>query len=241
MLYFNPDKFDFWKIYDSIKQYYPIGINKHAENMFSAYPGLKTLENIIGDNIHNPNHLIERWGSFTTNIEKETGKEIVGTCYGQAPSFSSYLLLNKASMGNLTRTKELHFFVSLIGPFYSIIGQDANTVKLDEHKNYQSVSYLAVSPEQDFEDAFRLIAGQIENRFKGFRFVPFGICKQTIDGLSVPYADGNMQSIFHALFNNLIDITIPRIIGNEYYKSEDWIKETYINTTEEWIAGNPPI
>jgi len=154
MFYFNTEKFDFWKIYEAVKHFYPIGIKKEGSKMYRSYPGLKELENIILDNIHNDEHFIERWSNFTKAIETEISKEIIGTTYGQAPSFSSYALLASTSADNLTRTKELHFFVSIVGPFYTIIGQDNNTVKLEEHKKYRSTSYLVVSPENEFADTF---------------------------------------------------------------------------------------
>jgi hypothetical protein len=241
MLYFNSDKFDFWKVYDAIKSFYHIGIKKDESKMYFSYPGLKELENIIVDNIHNDKHFVERWDNFTKEIESEIGKEIIGTTYGQAPSFSSYVLLDTTSVDNLTRTKELHFFVSLVGPFYTIIGQDNNTVKLEEHKNYRSTSYLVVSPENEFADIFKLLCDKIENRFRNFRFIPFELCKQIINGLDVRYSDENLNSVFHALFNNHVDLTVWRKIGNDYFKSEDWIKEGYVDTGGGWTIYPPTV
>jgi hypothetical protein len=239
MLYFNSHKFDFWKIYEAIKRFYPIGVKKDQSKMYFSYPGLKELEDIVVDNIHDDNNCEERWESFTKDIEKEIGKEIIGTTYGQAPSFSSYVLLDTVSIDNLTRTKELHFFVSLVGPFYTIVGQDNNTVKLEEYENYSSTSYLVVSPENEFANVFKILCDKIENRFNGFRFVPFEICQQTIDGLNVRYSDENLDTVFHALFNDHIDMTNRRKIGNDYFKSEDWIKEGYIDTGGGWTIYPP--
>jgi hypothetical protein len=65
MLNFNYDKFDFWKVYDSIKHFYPIGVKKDEGNLYYSYPGLKELEAIIIDNIHDDKHFEERWECFT--------------------------------------------------------------------------------------------------------------------------------------------------------------------------------
>ncbi|MCC7401708.1 MAG: hypothetical protein IT214_09500 [Chitinophagaceae bacterium] len=239
MLYFNSDKFDFWKINEAIKYYYPIGVKKDESKMYFSYPGLKELEDIVVDNIHDDNHFIKRWVNFNKEIEKEIGKEIIGTTYGQAPSFSSYVLLDTVSVGDLTRTKELHFFVSLVGPFYSVVGQDNNAIKIDDHRSYKSTNYLVVSPEREFADIFKVLCEKIEIRFKCFRFVPFEICQQTIEGLSVRYTDENLNSIFHALFNNHVDLTIMRKFGNDYFKAEDWIKEGYVDTGGGWAIYPP--
>jgi hypothetical protein len=238
MLYFNSEKFDFLKIYDAIKRFYPIGLKKDQSKMYYSYPGLKELENILVDNIHDENNFISRWKNFTKDIELEIGKKIIGTTYGQAPSFSSFVLLDTTSVDNLTRTKELHFFVSLVGPFYTIIGQDVNTVKI-ETRHYQSISYLVVSPENEFADTFRLLCNKIEIRFEGFRFIPFELCKQTIEGLDVLYSDENLNTVFHSLFNNHIDLTVWRTIGNGYFKSEDWIKDGYIDSGGRWTSYPP--
>ena len=239
MLSFNDKILDFWKVYESIKRFYPIGIRKDESGLFYSYPGLKELENIIVDNMHDESNLQTRWADFTSEIKHQVGKEIIGTTYGQAPAFSSFVLLEKATLPNLTRTKELHFFVSLIGPYYTVIGQDSNMVKM-EGTSFLSTNYLVVSPENEFADVFRLVCEEIENRFEGYRFIPFEYCCQTIDGLQVRYTHENLNAVFHALFNNQVDITTQNYIGNRFYKSEDWIKEGWVNPGGEW-AIYPPI
>ena len=113
MLYFNNDKFDFWKVYDSIKRFYPIGVRKNERRLYYSYRGLKDLTAIIVDKTQDEKQF-ESWELFTREIESEISKEITGTTYGQAPSFSSFVLLEKTTLDNLIRTKELHFFVSLV-------------------------------------------------------------------------------------------------------------------------------
>ena len=234
MLYFNHNKFEFWKIYDSIKQFYPIGIKKDDSKMFHSYPGLQELEKILEDNIHDQDKFNSKWKDFTSEIERQLGKEIIGTTYGQAPSFSSFIILETTKLDNLTRTKELHFFVSLIGPYYTVIGKDNNTINIQDSR-YRSTNYLVLSPEIEFADTFILLCDEIESRFKGFRFVPFGICKQTIEALDVRYSGQNLNAVFHALFNNDVDLTCETI-GNEYYRCENWIKEDYVDEGGAWTV-----
>jgi hypothetical protein len=142
-------------------------------------------------------------------------------------------------MNDLTRTKELHFFVSLVGPFYTIVGQDNNAIKIDDIRSCRSTNYLIVSPEKEFAETFKFLCDKIEPRFKGYRFVPFEICQQTIDGLEVRYTEKNLNSIFHALFNDHIDLLDWRKVGNEYFKSEDWIREDYVDTGGSWTIYPP--
>ncbi len=228
MLHFNYDKFDFWKIYDSIKRFYPLGIKKDETRMYYSYPGIKELNDILLNNTHNLTHYSERWENFTEKIKAEINTDIIETTYGLVPSFSSCALLETSISNNLTRIKGLHFFVSLIGPYYTVIGEDWNIVEIDS-REYKSTNYLVVSPEKEFAEIFTLLCGRIETRFTGFRFVPFDICRQMIEGLQVQYSDRIENSVFHALFNESIDPALERIIGNDYFKFEDWVKEGYID------------
>jgi hypothetical protein len=168
MLHFNHNKFDFWKIYESIKRFYPIGIKIDESKFYSSYSGIKDLEDIIVDNIHNEDNFKSRWEDFTNEIQNDLGKQIIGTT-GPTPSFSSFVLIDTTTLDNLTRTKELHFFVSLLGPFYTIIGRDGNIVTVHD-KYYKSTNYLVVSPANEFAEIFRLLIDKIENRFRGTPF-----------------------------------------------------------------------
>ena len=70
MLYFNHNKFDFWKIYDSIKFFYPIGIKKDESKMYVSYPGIKELGMIVVDNIHDQGKFNSVWSDFTVFYRK---------------------------------------------------------------------------------------------------------------------------------------------------------------------------
>jgi hypothetical protein len=84
-----------------------------------------------------------------------------------------------------------------------------------------------------------LLCDRIENRFKGYHFIPFELCKQTIEGLDVRYSDENLSTVFHALFNDHIDLDTWRTIGDNYYKSDDWIKEGYVDEGGGWTMYPP--
>jgi hypothetical protein len=241
MLQFNLEKFDFWPIYERIKKFYPLGIVKDEPwGMYLAYPGLKKLTDIIIENIHNEKNYQSRWTSFTTDFESLIGKEIIGTTYGQAPGFSAYAVIEKITVDSVIREKQLQFFVSLVGPFYSVIGQEIVSFQ-SEDRDYRTTGYLVVSPEKEFAEVFMLLCDKIEDRFKGFRFVPFEIGRQTIDGLDVRYSNKKLDSIFHALFNDHVELDTSSIIGTGFYKAEDWIKEGYVEEEGGGWTMYPPM
>ncbi len=237
MLYFNSDKFDFWKIYESIKKFYPIGIPKDESKMYYSYPGIKELNSIIVDKIHNDVNFKTYWSNYDRQIENKLQKPVIGTTYAQAPSFSSFVQLETFSFDNFIRSKEVHFFVSLIGPYYTIVGQDTNALKIGV-ETFRSTNYIVISPENEYTEAFNTLSDQIESRFNGFRFVPFVISGQTIEGLEVRYDDNKSSSVFAALFNNNINLNI-HTVGDKYFKSEDWIKEDYVDDRGQWTAYPP--
>ncbi|SFD23474.1 hypothetical protein SAMN05518672_1011179 [Chitinophaga sp. CF118] len=230
MFYFDTDKYDFWPVYNCITKYYPIGIAKSDDNqVFLAYPGQKALATITAEKIHDDVSYKTHWEDFSSNVQKQIQKPVIGTTYGQAPSFSAYVELERSSLDNLTRIKELHFLVSITGPFYTIIGRDRNEIKTWE-KTYRSTNFLIVSPENEYADSFTLLCELIEEQFSGFRFVPFNICNLSIEGLNVHYTEKPINQVFNALFNNHLDLN-NQILGNKYFKSGDWQREDYNLTT----------
>jgi hypothetical protein len=235
MFYFNHEMYDFWPVYDSIKKYYPVGIPKDDTGMYMNYPGLKNLEKVIIDNIHDENNFTNCWESFEKTVEYRTHKIVYGTTYGQTPCFSSYIELDQRSTDNLIRIKEVHFFVSLVGPFYTVLGHDRSEIHLEDDKIY-ATNFLTISPEYEYQESFELICQSIEERFPGFRFIPHGIYSQQIEGLDVHYTGEKLNTIFNALFNNQINLQ-ARTIGKGYFKSEHWLVEGYdLDSDNKWAS-----
>jgi hypothetical protein len=230
---FNPEKFNFWEIYESIAKYYPIGIPKNESKFSQSFQGHKDLVAILLDNIHNEKNFKIRWVSFDKEIKKLSQKKVIGTTYGQVPCFSSYVEIEKKKYKNFTHFKELHYFVSLLGNFYTVIGDDRNEMTERENK-FRTTNYLAVSPEHEFAKTFNLLCEQIEMRFTGFRFVPFQICAQTIIGLDVKDDLEKQDTIFDAIFGGSHIRFNNRILGNEFYKADEWIREGYVDTGSHW-------
>jgi hypothetical protein len=233
---FYSDKYNFWQVYETIKKFYPIGVQIDDNSAVNSYPGFQKLEAIISDSINDEQYFYNHWESWTNEISREINKLVIGTTYAQQPSFSSFVQLEISFLDTLTRTKELHFFVSLAGSFYSIIGQDINSVVVGG-KTFRSTNYLVISPEEDFADAFRLLESKIEKKFAGYRFIPFDICYKEINGLFIGNPPVCPGLVFHALFGDQITLS-SRVIGNRYYKYDDWRNTDYIDIDPGWtITG----
>ncbi len=226
---FNSNKYDLWEIYEVIKKYYPIGISRNeGRGIYLEYKGIQALEKIIADNIHNSNNYQDRWESFTTQIGKELNKEIIGTTYGQAPSFSSSIILQKNELEDCIHKKELHFSVSLIGNFYQIYGLDTTTVlDVKEQKGFHAVNAVTTSPYAAFKEYFEFVERRIQEKYLNYKIVPFGFGQAIIRGLEVRYLDDFDCSINKGLFNHFLsEENISKFIrGDKNYGKEMWAKK----------------
>lgn len=229
---FNNKTHNFWAIYESIKTYYPIGIDNNYPGIFFDYWGLKKLEDIIVTNIHNEKNFRQEWKDYWGTAGQEINLPIIGTTYGQAPSFSSYIELKNEKGETCDYHEELHFAVSLIGPFYTIIGQSATIVNYQKDETqyrFRTVNRIIVSPDDHTQQYFDFLSGKIESKFKGYKFVPYAIHKQTLEGLRVRYRDEKVNRIYHALFNDCVHFSDhgqndPSVIGDEFYRAKDWAR-----------------
>jgi hypothetical protein len=242
---FNPDRHNFWPIYETIVKYYPIGISKES-SLYLRYPGIKALEEIVVRNIHDKDTYDTLWTNFEKSVQDAFGKEVVGTTYGQAPSFSAFLRINHWQHEQVSIRKELHFAVSLAGPFFTIYGKEVARFEelesiYDIHTGYESSVVLTVSPFEEYKEPFVALKKSIELHFKGYKFVPFAINQDYVEGLSVRYIDLKVNTIYHALFNHLLfaDDHQQWIRGDEYYGYDAW--EIDSPAPEEWIILPPGV
>jgi hypothetical protein len=213
-------------IIDSILKYYPIGIKSDWES-YSKYPGQIALTEIMIDNIHNRKNFKTRWKDFDKEIGKKTKKKIVGETYGLRPGYSSAAIVNRFENNELLHLKTLHYSVSLIGPFFTIYGIDETCIKDDwdgRNIGYAAINVVTVSPYKEFELEFNVVKSSIEDKFKGYKFIPFRLHSMVIDGLFDSYNDKEL-TIYEALFDHRLDgFDTMRIRGDSSYGYNEWIK-----------------
>lgn len=227
---FNSHTHDLWEIYEAIKKHYPIGIRKNeGRGIYGSYPGLKEYEKALVENIHDDNNYRTHWVRFTDEIGQEFGKEMQGTTYGQAPSFSAFMILEKHQFGDCIHSKELHFAVSLLGNFFQIYGVDATKI-LDKKavygRAYSSINVITPSPHEEFKTPFEFVEKKIREKYPSYKIVPFNIGQGIIKGLEVRYLDDEDCSINKALFNWFLseEIISGSTRGDIYYGMNDWKK-----------------
>jgi hypothetical protein len=108
------------------------------------------------------------------------------------PCYSGFVILQKETSNH--SQKELHFFISLLGPYYCILGKTQTRDKVS----------LTVSPYQDFEISFQLLQRKITEYFPKLRFIPFDIAMKKLPGISLLYP-GASEHLKDTIFSGLFD------------------------------------
>lgn len=232
---FYSRKFDYWPIYEAIKEYYLIGVENTDWEMYSNYPGFRRKTELSVQHIHQESDLNRSWNQFLDEIKQLAGLELVNTTLPYDSCLSGYILLDSKSIEGVSITRELHFYLSFLGPFYSVVGQDRYYERKPD-LNIVKTTCLTVSPKFEYEELFCLLEKKIEERFIGYRFVPFRIGELSLKGLNVDDSDGKNNKIFHALFTSLLDFSHYNV-GDGFYKNEDWIRNGYVDDGQQWTAS----
>lgn len=236
-MHFDAFKYDFWPIYENIKEFYPLGLGKDFNTYFD-YPGYSKLFKRIEENIHSDENYKSRWEGFTDYLEKKISRQIVGTTMGFSPSFSAYVKIEESKVQNLTRTKELHFAVSFVGPYLSIIGKDVSQITLGENKFHWITNSLIVSPLNEFDSYFEIVFSELIKKFPEYRLIPYYLLSQKLNGLHTKWFSTDEMTIYNSLFNNWIT-PCERIEGDEFYGADTWVKPGYVDEPGKWTVYPP--
>ena len=214
-------------IFETIKKYYPIGIKSELPS-YQEFPGQIELNKIVIDNIHNKKNFKSRWKDFEKQLGKELKKQIIGETYATRPSFSSSLFLKRFSHNELMHNKSLHFSVSLLGPFFTIYGIDETFIKEEKDGRdlcYGSKNIATVSPYKEYEFYFNELKSKIEDKFQGYKFIPFSLHSMFIEGLFDPFYDSKEATIYEALFDDALNgYDTIRMRGDSRYGYSEWVK-----------------
>jgi hypothetical protein len=92
------------------------------------------------------------------------------------------MVVKESKLEDFAHTKTLNFYISILGPFFTIHGINTSTVfsKLDYTHGPQTGHFIAknlltISPIFGYEDLFKALEDEIREFFPGYRFVPYRI------------------------------------------------------------------
>ncbi|MFA0964869.1 hypothetical protein AB9P05_23875 [Roseivirga sp. BDSF3-8] len=234
----DTEEYDYSTIYETIKRYYP-----PAEKGLTAGDLLKTKEyerynRLLRSNFQDKVYYKEKWKAFKAYLKGGLDKPVRETTAVLYPCYSGAITIEKKTSGNLTYIKELHFFISLLGPYYSLIGLDRLEVTLpdllrtaeqelrERNRLYHSRVALTISPCYEYERPMKALARLIGAQFPEYRQVPFALASREWTHTALYTPDSHSATlIFHALFGRHFPLT-EKVRGDETAGCEDWRKES---------------
>ena len=222
---FNSYSYDFWEVYEVIKKYYPIGIDRKEKGVYHDYSGIKELKRLIEENIGNKENYNLIWKEFSEAIGKEIGIQTIPTSYGNTPSYSCSIILKRINSEQCNHSKIIHFSKSLLGNFYQIYATDETSIqKLDGKGGYVKINVVTTSPFEEYKESFEFIEKKINDRFPNHKIIPFSFGQNIINGLNLTYVDNKTCSVNMALFNHLLNLQNVPTRGEIFYGMENWRK-----------------
>jgi hypothetical protein len=245
MTHFFNAKRDYWPLYADLQRHYPLGLVRDESVHVRDFPGYQALEARIAACVHQESAERARWEALATELAARTGLPVRDTSYGQAPCFSAVLQVGCSASGAWQVAQELFVAVSLVGPYYTVLGHDQLEYPLEVYpeqapRPVRQTAVLTVSPGGAYAGVFESVCAAIESRYAGHRFVPFHLATVPLLGVYLPGRDGASQPLFYGLFNDQVDVQ-ARTVGDPSHKHEDWLRPAPAGGWGRWnvVPGGP--
>jgi hypothetical protein len=226
---------DFSLLYDTIKRHYPIDASMRitAEKAANT-PGFKKIIALVEENFLDKKNYRERWTKLNQFLKKEIKKPVRSTFTLYNCCYSGAIVLEEFKGEDFIKAKKLHFYISLLGPFFSIIGIDSATILLpiemprgDSMKDiFEKQHAVTVSPIFEYTSTFNLLEGKLREFFPGYSFIPYNVGMSTIKNISFKddvHVSSKIDTVYEGLFGQIaIHDCLSR--GDGRYGLNDWLK-----------------
>ncbi|WP_073135597.1 hypothetical protein [Chryseolinea serpens] len=125
---------DFTLILDVIKEYFPVGKPRRlTSKTVASSPGFKKVSKLVNSEYLDENAYRDKWEKLTSHLEGVFKKPVGGhpdLMGGGSGGFSGSVLIEEDNQPDFIRQKRLQFYISIIGPFFSIQGIDSSIARL---------------------------------------------------------------------------------------------------------------
>jgi hypothetical protein len=243
---------DFTLISDVIKEYFPVDKPKRlTSKTVASSPGFKKVSKLVNSEYLDENAYRDKWEKLTSHLESVFKKPVHGhpdLMGGGSGGFSGSVVLTEDNQPDFIRRKCLQFYISIIGPFFSIQGIDSSTAllpmesrfrEINNGKGYYAATHaVTISPEFEYQDTFNTLENELRAYFPGYRFVPYQVGMSTIKNISI--ADElrdlrSMDTIYEAIFGRAA-VHECAMRGDTRYGMNDWFKP--FNTKEQLLIDS---
>lgn len=226
---------DFTLIANTIKEYFPVSKPKRlTAKTVASSPGFKKMGKIVNEEFLNQKAYREKWGKLTSNLKKAFKRRVHGHPDLSGGRFLGEVIIEKEKKPDFIRQKSLRFYVSIIGPFFSIHGVDSSTALLEIESrvpefnkgNFAATNAITISPVFEYKEVFTKLEDELRAFFPGYLFVPYTVGMSTIKNISVAdeLRDPRiLNTVYEALFGlGAVHNCLTR--GDRYYGMNDWVK-----------------
>jgi hypothetical protein len=237
---------DFSLISDTIKQYFPVEKGKRlTSETVASSQGFKKIGKIVNEEFINEKAYRDKWGKLTSSLKKVFKKPVHGHPDMASAGFIGEVIIEEDKKPDFIRQKSLRFYVSIIGPFFSIHGVDSSIALLeiesgvkDFNKGYfAATNAITISPVFEYKEVFKKLEDELRSFFTGYLFVPYNVGMSTLKNISIADEQRDPRSldtIYEALFGlSAVHSCLTR--GDRYYGEADWIKP--LNEKETSLIG----
>lgn len=232
---------DFFLIIDAVNEYLLSGVEERlTPQTFPTSSRFSKMEQIVKSEFIPQKTYNKKWGKFVTALKKKLKKPITAYPDLSSGGFMGEVIIEEDKTPDFIKQKLLRFYVSTIGPFFSIHGVDYSIALLPwelsdriskelpgfEKGNFAATHCVTVSPVFEYQAAFNQLEEEIRTFFPGFLHVPYTIGMSTIENISITddSRDPRMEdTIYEALFGyRAVENCLTR--GDRHYGMDDWIK-----------------
>lgn len=226
---------DFTLISDTIKEYFPVDKPKRpTARSVTSSSGFKKMAKLVNAEFMDQKAYGEKWGKLTSGLKRIFKKPVRGYPDLAGGGFFGEIVIEEDKKPDFIRQKCLRFYVSIIGPFFSIHGFDSSIailpiesrVKEFDQGHFAAAHAVTVSPAFEYLDVFRKLEDELRAYFPGYLFVPYDIGMSTMKNISIVDElrdPRSMDTIYEALFGRAaVHECLTR--GDRSYGMNDWVK-----------------
>lgn len=226
---------DFTLIADTVKEYFPVNKPKRlTSKTVVSSPGFKKIGKIVNEEFLNQKAYREKWGKLTSNLKKVFKMPVHGHPDLSSGGFFGEIIIEEEKKPDFIRQKSLEFYVSILGPFFSIHGVDSSIALLEIESrvpdfnkgNFAATNAITISPVFEYQEVFSKLEDELRSFFPGYLFVPYAVGMTTVKNISVAdeLRDPRcLDTVYEALFGlGAVHDALTR--GDKYYGTRDWDK-----------------
>lgn len=219
-------------LYSSIKYYYPIIDEESGSTFDDEENKTDRRKNVISISLQNLNEY-KLWLNFLEDLTRNGIERLRNLNLKQQPSYNGEIIISSWLKNDVENSLSLLFSVSLLGPFYSIIGVENLKIPRNSEEEQYNTSFNGqimafASPTKLLNPSYEILKGRIEKNFKGYKHVPYNILNLKVKGLN-----SSNDTVYKAMFDG--PFRFPNsVLGVKYYPWEDWKNDTNLNS---WKLG----